>query len=259
MSRPWRTLFSPRSKGSRGSEPPRRTSWRPCRSSCRTAWAVLHARWSAKPEKLDHLNDPLLLRDAVGEQHRPLAEELDRGLVECSPSAPWAATAWLSASNAMARSRRPASASEATEARIASVLTRKGSITPAAADPGQPTHPQATWRPLGPARAVRGAGPPSGPPNQARYARPARADTSPAQRLPARRSPGCRPPPWSRQPAPVGTARHLPAAERGQGGKDATPTGLQVHAGGGPPILTERLSRAHRLFLVRNRAGATIR
>jgi hypothetical protein len=37
-----------------------------------------------------------------------------------------------------------------------------------------------------------------------------------------------------------------------------TPTGLQVNAGGGPPVLAERLSRAHRLFLVRNRAGATI-
>jgi hypothetical protein len=47
-------------------------------------------------------------------------------------------------------------------------------------------------------------------------------------------------------------------AERGQGGKDAPPPGLQVHAGGGPPILAERLSRAHRLFLVRERAGATI-
>jgi hypothetical protein len=36
-----------------------------------------------------------------------------------------------------------------------------------------------------------------------------------------------------------------------------TPTGLRVHAGGGPPVLAERLSRAHRLFVVRDRAGAT--
>src|SRR4029450_5231964 len=82
MSRPWRTLFSPRSKGPRGSEPPRRPSWRPCRSSCRTAWAVLHARWSPKPEQFDHLNGPLLLRDAGGEQDRSLAEDLHRALVE---------------------------------------------------------------------------------------------------------------------------------------------------------------------------------
>src|SRR5215211_1349628 len=103
----------------------------------------------------------------------------------CSPSASWTATSWLSACNAVARSRRPASGSEATEARIASVLTRKGSITPAEADPGQRTRPQATWRPQGPVRAARGAGPPSGPPNRARYAGPARADTSPAQRPPS--------------------------------------------------------------------------
>jgi hypothetical protein len=108
----------------------------------------------------------------------------------CSPSASWTATSWLSSCNAVARSRRPASGSEATESRIASVLTRKGSITPAEADPGQPRRPQATWRPLEPALAARGAGSPSGPPNRARYAGPARADTSPAQRLPARRSPG---------------------------------------------------------------------
>jgi hypothetical protein len=48
----------------------------------RTAWAVLHAQWSAKPEQLDHLNDPLVLGDAVIEQHRSLAEDLDRALVE---------------------------------------------------------------------------------------------------------------------------------------------------------------------------------
>ena len=42
----------------------------------------------------------------------------------CSPSASWTATTWLSACNALARSRRPASGSEATEARIASLLTR---------------------------------------------------------------------------------------------------------------------------------------
>ena len=29
------------------------------------------------------------------------------------------------------------------------MLTRKGSITPAEAGPGQPTHPLATWRPPG--------------------------------------------------------------------------------------------------------------
>jgi hypothetical protein len=89
------------------------------------------------------------------------------------------------------------------------VLTRKRSITPVEADPGQPTHPQATWRPLEPVLAAPGAGPPSGPPSRARSAGPARADTSPAQRLPARRSPGYRPPPSSRQPTPVGTARLL--------------------------------------------------
>ena len=47
-------------------------------------------------------------------------------------------------------------------------------------------------------------------------------------------------------------------AERGQGGKDAPSTGLQVHAGGGPLILAERLGHAHRLFLITEWAGATI-
>ncbi len=42
----------------------------------------------------------------------------------CSPSASWTATTWLSACIALARSRQPASGSEATEARIASLLTR---------------------------------------------------------------------------------------------------------------------------------------
>jgi hypothetical protein len=37
---------------------------------------------SPKPEQLDHLNGPLLLRDAVLEQHRSLTEGLDRAGVE---------------------------------------------------------------------------------------------------------------------------------------------------------------------------------
>src|SRR5215216_2168447 len=160
MSRRWRTLFSPRSRGSRGFEPPRRTSWCPYRSSCRTAWAVLHARWSAKPEKLDHLNDPLVLGDAVIEQHRSLTEDLHRALVELL-------TKWVLGGDQLAeRLQRGGEVAPAgvrqrgTEARIAPALTRKGSITPAGAGPGQLTHPQAAWRRLGPGLAARGAGPP---------------------------------------------------------------------------------------------------
>ena len=37
---------------------------------------------SAKPEQLDDLNGPLLLRDAVIEQHRSLTEDLHRALFE---------------------------------------------------------------------------------------------------------------------------------------------------------------------------------
>ena len=37
---------------------------------------------SAKPEKLDHLNGPLVLHDAVIEQHRSLTEDIHRALVE---------------------------------------------------------------------------------------------------------------------------------------------------------------------------------
>ena len=79
---------------------------------------------SAKPEKLDHLNGPLVLHDAVIEQHRSLTEDIHRALVELLTKRFWTAITWLSACNAMARSRRPASGSEATEARIVSVLTR---------------------------------------------------------------------------------------------------------------------------------------
>jgi hypothetical protein len=137
---------------------------------------------------------------AAREQHRSLAEELDRALVELLTKRVLTATSWLSACNAVARPRRPASGSQATDSRIASVLTRKGSITPAGADPGQPARPQATWRPLEPALAARGAGSPSGPP----AGHGSQASTCRYQPCTTRRSPG--PLPSSRQPRPAGTA-----------------------------------------------------
>jgi hypothetical protein len=102
---------------------------------------------SAKPEKLDHLNDPLVPRDAVIEQHRSITEDLDRALIELLTKRV------LDGDHLAERLQR---GGEVTPAGVRqrgnrsadpSVLTRKGSITPAQADPGQPTHPQATGVP----------------------------------------------------------------------------------------------------------------
>jgi len=211
MSRRWRRLFSLGSRGSRGSEPPRPTSWRPCRSSCRTARAVLHARWSAKPEKLDHLNDPLVLGDAVIQQHRSPTEDLHRALVE------------LLTKRVLDGDRLAERLQRGGEVALAGVRQRGNRGTDRlGADPEGFDHPgRGSSRPANTSSSDlaspgtraggsrRRAAQRSAQP--ARSAGPARADTSPAQRLPAQRSPGCRPPPWLRQPAPVGTAGLLVA------------------------------------------------
>jgi hypothetical protein len=94
----------------------------------------------------------------------------------------------------------PASGSQATDSRIASVLTRKGSITPAGADPGQPARPQATWRPLEPRWRLAAQGLPAVHP----AGHGSQASTCRYQPCTTRRSPG--PLPSSRQPRPAGTA-----------------------------------------------------
>lgn len=69
-------------------------------------------------------NGLLVLHDAVIEQHRSLTEDIHRALVELLTKRFLDGDHLAERCNAMARSRRPASGSEATEARIVSVLTR---------------------------------------------------------------------------------------------------------------------------------------